>query len=178
MKGTAIYPGSFDPVTNGHLDLIERGLKVFDHLIIGVVANPAKDPLFTLEERVDMLRRLTSHLRTVTVDSFDGLLVEFIHRYPGAVVLRGLRAVSDLEYEFQMSLTNREMDEGLETIFMLPSLEYTYLRATLVKEVAQLGGDVSRFVPPLVQERLIERCGQLTHTRKETEVPDGPPETS
>lgn len=158
MKGTAIYPGSFDPVTNGHLDLIERALKVFDRLIIGVVANPAKDPLFTLEERVDMLCQLTCHLPAVTVESFNGLLVDYVCRYPGAVVVRGLRAVSDFEYEFQMSLTNREMDERLETIFMLPSLEYTYLRATLVKEVAQLGGDVSHFVPPLVQQRLIERC--------------------
>lgn len=158
MKGTAIYPGSFDPVTNGHLDLIERALKVFDRLIIAVVVNPAKDPLFTLEERVDMLHELTSHLEAVTIDSFDGLLVDYVRKYPGAVVLRGLRAVSDFEYEFQMSLTNREMDDDLETIFMLPSLEYTYLRATLVKEVAQLGGDVSRFVPPLVQQRLIARC--------------------
>jgi pantetheine-phosphate adenylyltransferase len=158
VKGTAIYPGSFDPVTNGHLDLIERALKVFDRLIIAVVVNPAKDPLFALEERVDMLHELTSHLEAVTIDSFDGLLVDYVRKYPGAVVLRGLRAVSDFEYEFQMSLTNREMDNDLETIFMLPSLEYTYLRATLVKEVAQLGGDVSRFVPTLVQQRLIARC--------------------
>lgn len=166
MKGTAIYPGSFDPVTNGHLDLIERALKVFDRLIIAVVVNPAKDPLFSLEERMEMLRDVTAHLDAVTVDAFDGLLVDYVRKHPGAVVLRGLRAVSDFEYEFQMSLTNREMHEDLETIFMLPSLEYTYLRATLVKEVAQLGGDVSRFVPALVQERLIARCQQrsLAHT--------------
>jgi len=157
-KGIAIYPGSFDPVTYGHLDLVQRGLKVFDRLVIAAVANPSKDPLFTLEERVEMLKEVTVHLKAVTVESFGGLLVDYMRRYPGAVVLRGLRAVSDFEYEFQMSLTNRELDDGLETIFMLPSLEYTYLRASLVKEVAHLGGDVSRFVPPQICRRLIERC--------------------
>jgi len=157
-KGIAIYPGSFDPVTYGHLDLVARGLKVFDRLVIAAVANPSKDPLFSLEERVEMLKEATAHLKEVTVESFAGLLVDYMHRYPGAVVLRGLRAVSDFEYEFQMSLTNRELDDGLETIFMLPSLEYTYLRASLVKEVAYLGGDVSRFVPPQICQRLIQRC--------------------
>ena len=165
MKGIAIYAGSFDPVTHGHLDLVERALKVFDRLVIAIVDNPAKEALFTLEERVDMLTQVTNHLESVTVDSFEGLLVDYVQRHPGAVVLRGLRAVSDFEYEFQLSLTNRELDENLETIFMLPSLEYIYLRASLVKEVAQLGGDVSRFVPPLVQQRLIERCRQRQGSR-------------
>ena len=158
MKGVAIYAGSFDPVTNGHLDLVERALKVFDRLIIAVVDNPGKDPLFTLQERVDMLSEITRHMEAVTVESFRGLLVDYVKKHPGAVVVRGLRAVSDFEYEFQLGLTNRELDEDLETIFMLPSLEYIYLRASLVKEVAQLGGDVSRFVPPLVKQRLVERC--------------------
>ncbi len=163
-KGIAIYPGSFDPVTYGHLDLVERGLKVFDRLVIAAVANPSKDSLFTLAERVEMLKEVTVHLKAVTVESFGGLLVDYMRRYPGAVVLRGLRAVSDFEYEFQMSLTNRELDDGLETIFMLPSLEYTYLRASLVKEVANLGGDVSRFVPPQICRRLIERCRERRRT--------------
>ncbi|MFH1743539.1 MAG: pantetheine-phosphate adenylyltransferase [bacterium] len=163
MKGAAIYAGSFDPVTNGHLDLVERALKVFDRLIVAVVANPAKDPLFTLEERVDMLSQVTQDMKAVTVESFSGLLVDFVKKCPGAVVVRGLRAVSDFEFEFQLGLTNRVLDEDIETIFMLPSLEYIYLRASLVKEVAQLGGDVSGFVPPLVKQRLAERCRERRH---------------
>ncbi len=165
MKRTAIYPGSFDPVTNGHLDLIQRSLKVFKHVIVAVVINPSKTPMFTLEERVEMLQEVTSHLERVSVDSFDGLLVDYVQSHSDAVVLRGLRAVSDFEYEFELGLTNRNLDEEFETIFMLPSLEYIYLRATAVKEIARLGGDVSSFVPLAVERRLTERCGR---TRRQT----------
>ncbi|MEW6234785.1 MAG: pantetheine-phosphate adenylyltransferase [Candidatus Omnitrophota bacterium] len=157
----AVYPGSFDPVTYGHLDLIERGAKLFERLIVAVVSNPGKSPLFTLEERLAMLREAVKGIEgDFIIDSFDGLLVHYMRMNHTHVILRGLRAVSDFEYEFELALTNRRMAQDIETIFMAPSEEHIFLRATLVKEISRLGGDVSAFVPPLVERRLMERRQQ------------------
>lgn len=155
-----VYPGSFDPVTNGHLDLIHRGLQLFDRVIVAVVVNPNKTPCFPLEERLDMLRECTEPWRErVEIDSFSGLLVRYMRKKNAKALMRGFRAVSDFEYEFEMALTNRRLDGDIETIFMAPSEEYIFLRASLVKEVASLDGDVDSFVPPNVARRLRARCG-------------------
>lgn len=158
-KIIAIYPGSFDPVTNGHLDLIERASKLFDHLIVAILRNPEKDELFTLRERTEMLEQSISHLANVSVDSFDGLLVEYARRKGARVILRGIRAVSDYEYELQMALMNRQLEPGLETVFMLPAEAFSYLSSHLVKEVARLGGSVKGLVPPVVEERIRAKVG-------------------
>lgn len=150
----AIYPGSFDPVTNGHLDLIERGAKIFDRLSVAVLHNQDKRPLFTVEERVEMLREVTRRWSNVDVDVFDGLLVEYAERRGAQVLLRGIRAISDYEYELQMALMNRKLAAGIETVFMMPAEAYSYLSSRLVKEVFNLGGDISQLVPPVVIERL------------------------
>lgn len=150
----AIYPGSFDPVTNGHLDLIERGEKMFDLLIVSVLRNAEKQPLFSVEERVEMLREVTKQWPAVEVDVFDGLLVDYARKRGAGVVLRGIRAVSDYEYELQMALMNRKLEPRLETVFMLPGLSYSYLSSKLVREIAQLGASLNGLVPPIVEERL------------------------
>lgn len=151
----AIYPGSFDPPTNGHLDLIERGSKIFDLLIVAVLRNPEKsDPLFSIGERVEMLREVTQHCANVEVESFAGLLVDYAVRRRARVILRGLRAISDYENEMNMALMNRKLDPNLETVFMMPAVAYTFLSSRLVREVCQLGGDVRGLVPPVVEERL------------------------
>ncbi len=150
----AIYPGSFDPVTNGHLDLIERGAKIFDRLSVAVLHNQDKRPLFSVEERIEMLREVTRRWSNVDVDVFDGLLVEYAERRGAQVLLRGIRAISDYEYELQMALMNRKLAPGIETVFMMPAEAYSYLSSRLVKEVFNLGGDISKLVPPLVIERL------------------------
>ncbi len=155
----AVYPGMFDPVTNGHLDIIERGSKLFDRLIVAVVSNPSKEPLFSIEERVEMLRQCTQKMPNLELDAFDGLLVRYVHQKKAQAILRGLRAVSDFEYEFEMALTNRHLGD-VETVFMAPSLEYIYLRARLVKEVSRYNGNVSHYVPPYVEERLKEKYHQ------------------
>ena len=151
---TAIYPGSFDPITNGHLDLIERGSKIFDELIVAVLHNAGKRPLFSLEERVEMLQEVVQHCPNVSVDTFDGLLVDYAVRRQARVILRGIRAISDFEYEMQMALMNRKLDPNLETVFMMPAVAYTFLSSRLVREVCQLGGDTRGLVPPVVEERL------------------------
>ena len=156
---TAIYPGSFDPITNGHLDLIERGSKIFDELIVAVLRNPEKDPLFSVEERVEMLREVTQHCPNVSVDTFEGLLVDYAVRRQARVILRGIRAISDYEYELQMALMNRKMDANLETVYMMPAVAYTFLSSRLVREVCQLGGNVTGLVPPVVEERLRTKVG-------------------
>ena len=153
----AIYPGSFDPLTNGHLDLIERGSKIFDELIVAVLRNAEKDPLFTLEERLDMLRQMVSRFPNVQVDAFEGLLVDYAMKKQAKAVLRGIRAVSDYEYELQMALMNRKLQPQLETVFMMPAEAYSYLSSRLVKEVFRLGGSVRGLVPQLVEERLREK---------------------
>jgi pantetheine-phosphate adenylyltransferase len=143
----AIYPGSFDPVTNGHLDVVERARKLFDEVIVAVAQNDEKQPLFSLDERLDMLKQTVGKIDNVRIAQFDGLLVEFARTEQAAAVIRGLRAVSDFEFEFQMALMNRKLEARVETIFLMPKEEYTYLSSRLVKEIARLGGDVSKFVP-------------------------------
>ena len=150
----AIYPGSFDPVTNGHLDLIERGTKIFDRLIVAVLRNLEKDPLFNLAERVEMLREVTRAWPSVEVDIFDGLLVNYARRRKANVILRGIRAISDYEYELQMALMNRKLQPGIETVFMMPAEAYSYLSSRLVKEISRLGGPLDGLVPDIVADRL------------------------
>jgi pantetheine-phosphate adenylyltransferase len=150
----AIYPGSFDPVTNGHLDLIERGEKMFDLLIVAVLRNAEKQPLFTLSERIEMLREVTQKWASVEVDVFDGLLVDYARKKHAGVILRGIRAVSDYEYELQMALMNRKLEPRLETVFMLPGETYSYLSSKLVREIAQHGGPLEGLVPSTVEQRL------------------------
>jgi pantetheine-phosphate adenylyltransferase len=154
---TAIYPGSFDPITNGHLDVLHRATKLFDRVIVAVAKNESKHPLFTLEERVQMVGRAVRHLPSVEADSFEGLLVAYVERRSAQAVVRGLRAVSDFEFEFQMALMNRKLNERIETIFMMPKDTYTFLSSRIVKEMAQLGGDVSAFVPAHVRTALASK---------------------
>jgi pantetheine-phosphate adenylyltransferase len=151
---TAIYPGSFDPVTNGHLDLIARGARIFDRLVVAVLQNLDKAPLFSAQERVEMLREVTREWSNVEVDMFDGLLVDYVRRRNAQVILRGIRAISDYEYELQMALMNRRLEATVETMFMMPAERYSYVSSRLVREVAQLGGPIEGLVPPLVVERL------------------------
>ena len=154
MKQRAVYPGTFDPVTYGHIDLIKRARKIFDEVIVAVAHNPGKGPLFTVEERVRLLRRATRSLRGVTIEHFDSLAVDYVRRRGARVMIRGLRMLSDFEYEFQMALTNRKLSQQVETMFMMPSESYAYLSARLMKEAAALGADLSAFVPPFVAEAL------------------------
>jgi pantetheine-phosphate adenylyltransferase len=156
----AIYPGSFDPVTNGHLDLIERGSKIFDRLVVAVLRNVEKEPLFSTAERCEMLREVTQSYGNVEIDLFDGLLVEYVGRRDAQVILRGIRAISDYEYELQMAMMNRKLAPHVETIFMLPAEAYSYLSARLVREIARLGGAVHGLVPPSVEERLRAKVPQ------------------
>jgi len=154
----AIYPGSFDPVTNGHLDLIQRASKLFDELIVAIARNPEKgSALFDLDERKDMLRAMTADLTNVSVDTFEGLLVNYVVSKNANVVLRGIRAVSDYEFELQMALMNRKLDQRVETIFMLPAEKYSYLSSRIVREIAHLGGPLTGFVPELVEQRLRQK---------------------
>ena len=154
MPKVAVYPGSFDPITNGHLDVIQRAAAMFDQVVIACAHNPEKDPMFSPEQRLALVRTATKQLPNVTVDDFQGLLVEYCRKKGATVVVRGLRAVSDFEFEFQMALMNRKLEPKVETIFLMPKDEYTFISSRLVKEIAGLGGDVSTFVPPVVQEAL------------------------
>jgi pantetheine-phosphate adenylyltransferase len=156
---TAIYPGSFDPVTNGHLDLIARGATIFDQLIVAVAQNLEKEPLFAVKERVEMLEAVTFEYKNVEVEVFDGLLMDYARSHGATVVMRGIRAVSDYEYELQMAMMNRKIEPAIETVFMLPAEAYSYLSSRLVKELARLGGPVKDLVPPLVVERLRAKVG-------------------
>ncbi len=153
----AIYPGSFDPVTNGHLDVIERARKLFDEVIVAVAHNEQKQPLFTLEERLDFLRASIDGSDGVKIAPLDGLLVDFAVQQKATAVVRGLRAVSDFEFEFQMALMNRKLEASVETIFLMPKEEYTYLSSRIVKEIARLGGDVRAFVPPCVMGNFLQK---------------------
>jgi pantetheine-phosphate adenylyltransferase len=162
----AIYPGSFDPLTNGHLDLIERGSKIFEELVVAILRNSEKDPLFTLEERRDMLEQMVRKYGNVRVDTFDGLLVEYAMRQNAKAVLRGIRAISDYEFELQMALMNRKLQPQLETVFMMPAEAYSYLSSRLVKEVFRLGGSVRGLVPELVEQRLTEKVHGISAKEK------------
>lgn len=150
----AIYPGSFDPLTNGHLDLIERGRQLFDHLVVAILTNLEKDPLFTIEERVTMLREATAGMENVSVDTFSGLLVDYATEKKARVIMRGVRAFSDYEYELQMALMNRKLQPHLETVFLMPAESYSYISSRLVKEIFRHGGSVKGLVPPVVEEML------------------------
>jgi pantetheine-phosphate adenylyltransferase len=160
----AIYPGSFDPVTNGHLDIIERGCKLFDEVIIAILVNPEKQPFFSVEERGDMLNEVLQHIDRgkceVRVDSFSGLLVQYAVAQQADVIVRGIRAISDYEYELQMALMNRRLEPNIETVFMMPAESYSYVSSRLVKEVFQLGGTVEGLVPPLIERRMKEKIAQ------------------
>jgi pantetheine-phosphate adenylyltransferase len=156
-KGTAIYPGSFDPPTNGHLDLIERGSKIFEELVVAILRNSEKTPMFTVPERLEMLKELTAPMKNVRLDTFDGLMVEYAKSIDAMCVLRGIRAISDYEYELQMALMNRKLEPTLETVFMMPADKYSYVSSRLVREVAQAGGPVKGLVPEVVDRKLREK---------------------
>ena len=153
----AIYPGTFDPITYGHIDVIQRAREIFDRVIVTVLRNPSKQPLFNVDERVEMIRDVVGKYRDVQVESFRGLLVDFAHSKKATAIIRGLRAVSDFEYEFQMALTNRKLGDGIITVFLMPHEKYTYLNSSLVREIAVLGGDLTEFVPPTVRRHLSKR---------------------
>lgn len=153
----AIYPGTFDPITNGHLDIIRRACHLFDELVVGVAANPQKTPFFSMSEREAMVRESVAGIDGVEVIGFEGLLVELVERYEAAAIVRGLRAVSDFEYEFQMALMNRVLHARAETVYLMPSAEYIYVSSTIIKNIAAHGGDVSQFVPESVEKRLLAR---------------------
>lgn len=164
-KTLAVFPGSFDPITNGHVDIIARGLKVFDQVVVAILVNSEKKPLFTVEERLETIRAAFKSQPRVQVDTFSGLLVDYAMQKGASVIVRGLRAISDFEYEFQMALMNRRLDKRIETVFMMPAEQYSYLSSRLVKEVFQLGGDVSGLVPLVVERRLREKYGRLAAVR-------------
>ena len=156
-KKTAIYPGTFDPITLGHLDILERGSKLFDQVIVTIAVNQSKVPLFSLEERVEMIEDAVKGFDNVIVEKFDGLLVDFAIRQNASVILRGLRAISDFEYEFQMALMNQHLAENITTLFLMPNEKYTYLNSTIVKDVAKFGGNVEKFVTKYVAKKLISK---------------------
>lgn len=150
----AIYPGTFDPITNGHLDILERAINLFDKVIVSIARNSSKDPLFPEQERLELIRQAIKSYKQVEVDSFEGLLVDYAKKKKATAVVRGLRAISDFEYELQMALMNRKLNPNVQTVFLMPNEKYTYLNSTIVREIARLGGDVTDFVPPVVKEAL------------------------
>ena len=154
---TAIYPGTFDPITFGHVDVIRRASEIFGKVIVAVAQNPVKQPMFTDEERIRMIRAVVKPFPNVTVDRFSGLLVEYARKKKAGAIVRGLRAISDFEYEFQMALTNRKLAEDVTTVFLMPHERYTYLNSTIVREIARFGGDVSGFVPAIVRKKLLRK---------------------
>jgi pantetheine-phosphate adenylyltransferase len=159
MKKIAIYPGSFDPVTNGHIDIAERGLKLFDKIIVAILHNPIKDFLFTVEERLEMLESSFKDYPDITVETFDGLLVDYAARRKSIAILRGMRAVSDFEYEFQLALMNRRLKREIQTVFLMTGLRWIFTSSSIIKEAARFGGDITSMVPPLVNRKLKEKFG-------------------
>lgn len=164
-RQVAIYPGTFDPITFGHIDVIDRAIELFSQVIVLVAKNASKAPLFSIDERLEMIREVLRDKKGVSIDCFDGLLVEYARRHKANVIVRGLRAVSDFEYEFQMALTNRKLAPSIDTVFLVPHEDYTYLTSSIVREVARLGGDVSDFVPTSVQRRLTQKLRQGSQGR-------------
>ncbi|MBW1776578.1 MAG: pantetheine-phosphate adenylyltransferase [Deltaproteobacteria bacterium] len=161
MKRTAIYPGSFDPVTYGHLDIVERGLNLFDKIIVAILVNPGKKSLFTVEERIEMLKESLAPFSNVEIDTFDGLLVDYAAQMKAQAILRGMRAVSDFEYEFQMALMNRKLRREIQTVFLMTGLRWIFTSSSIIKEAAQFGGEVNDMVPPLVHRRLKEKFPKM-----------------
>ena len=159
MPTKAIYPGTFDPVTNGHRDLAERASSLFDQIVVAISASPAKQPLFSLEERIELAAQTLGHIPNLEIAGFSSLLINFMAKHEASIVIRGLRAVSDFEYEFQLAAMNRRLDNTIETVFLTPAENYTFLSATLVREIATLGGDVAQFVHPVVNQALLEKIG-------------------
>ncbi len=157
MPTIAVYPGSFDPLTNGHVDIVSRGARLFDRIVVAILVNAEKAPLFSMDERVEIARKVFAPFANVEVDTFDGLLVDYVERRQAQVIVRGLRAVSDFEFEFQMALMNQHLRPSIETVFMMPAEKYTYLSSRLIKEVFSLGGRVNGLVPDLVEERLRDK---------------------
>jgi pantetheine-phosphate adenylyltransferase len=157
MKRNAVYPGTFDPITNGHTDLVRRAAGIFDSVIVAIAANPNKAPMFSVQMRVDLARRVLSELPNVTVEGYSGLTVDFAREHAGAVVVRGLRALSDFEFEFQLANMSRHLDRNFETVFLTPQEQFTFISSTLVREIAVLGGDVHEFVHPIVEAELKKR---------------------
>lgn len=157
MKRTVLYPGTFDPVTNGHLDIIERSCRLFDLVYVGIARNDKKSPLFSLEERIELMEKACAHLNNVEIVPFDGLMVDAVSHYKVTAVIRGIRAVADFEYEFQMTLMNHELNQKCETIFMMPSKTYSFVSSKLIKEVSRCGGDISAFVHPSVREAIMRK---------------------
>ncbi|HEV3062306.1 MAG TPA: pantetheine-phosphate adenylyltransferase [Vicinamibacterales bacterium] len=162
MPTLAVYPGSFDPLTNGHVDIISRGARLFDRIIVAMLVNAEKSPLFTMDERVEIARAVFKDQRNVEIDTFNGLLVDYVRGRRAQVIVRGLRAISDFEFEFQMALMNRRLDSSIETVFMMPAEQYTYISSRLIKEVFALGGRVHGLVPELVEARLRDKVTKLT----------------
>lgn len=160
MEKTAVYPGSFDPVTNGHLDIINRGLKIFDRIIVTILDNPAKKTLFSVEERISLLKSCLADMERTEVDSYNGLLVDYAQKREAHAILRGMRAVSDFEYEFQMALMNRRLNREVQTVFLMTGLRWIFTSSSIIKEAAQFGGDIESMVPPVVQEKLMEKFGR------------------
>ncbi|MGD2271181.1 MAG: pantetheine-phosphate adenylyltransferase [Desulfobacterales bacterium] len=159
MQKVAIYPGSFDPVTNGHLDILERGLKIFDKIIIAILQNPGKEYLFTVEERLEMLSLTLDKFKNVEIDTFDGLLVDYAAKRKANAILRGMRAVSDFEYEFQMALMNRRLNRDIQTVFMMTGLRWIFTSSSIIKEAAQFGGNIEGMVSPIVFQKIKEKFG-------------------
>jgi pantetheine-phosphate adenylyltransferase len=157
MRRSVIYPGTFDPITYGHLDLIKRATQISENVIVAVAANTHKHPFFSLEERLEMVREATKDIKGITVESFEGLVIEYARKKGVKILIRGLRMISDFEYEFQMALTNRRLAHDIETVFLMPSEQYSYLSSKLLKEAASLGADLSSFVPIFIEKRLKER---------------------
>ncbi|MBE9580811.1 MAG: pantetheine-phosphate adenylyltransferase [Proteobacteria bacterium] len=159
-RKTAIYPGTFDPITNGHCDIIRRGLKLFDRVIVAIATDGSKNPLFTVEERLEMLRETLKDMPNVEIDCFDGLLVDYVVKREADTILRGLRAVSDFEYEFQMALMNRKLNKNVQTVFLMTGLRWIFISSSIIKEAAQFGGETRGMVPDVVRNKLNEKFGK------------------